>query len=75
MADVDGATGNQNGDAVGNVAGNTGNGSAAGAPKVGSKLACASCGAAVVVVKAPNRPLSCCGSPLAAPAAEEANRG
>jgi hypothetical protein len=33
-------------------------------PKVGSKLECPTCGTVVVVVKAPDRPLVCCGAPL-----------
>lgn len=34
------------------------------APKVGSRLTCSSCGAQVVIVKAGDRAIKCCGQPL-----------
>jgi len=35
------------------------------APAAGQRLRCASCGTEIIIVKAPEGPLSCCGQPMA----------
>lgn len=42
--------------------------------KLGSRLDCAACGTQVIVMKAPQAAISCCGTAMARPVGSEATR-